>query len=256
MEASALRIKTFIAHYPDLFSFVHLADDCIGLELLSWNDTLAVSQLEKNAFLQMEEDLKNNCLAFPIGFTRGFGLKRKCVEWLKEWQKPPYTPLYADASHLDPRTDVSEKRIVGVFHEFLHLTIEKKTERQNVSNLLKPLSLPQKFTKVFERHPDIFYISKMCDTQTVVLREAYDCQRLIHRHPLVDIRERFASMMRKGFMDRSRGLYKKTANVGLEDPSKIVLGDKACGNGLDSEVESDCDLFSEYGSDDSINCPS
>ncbi|WRX22242.1 Plant organelle RNA recognition domain - like 10 [Theobroma cacao] len=172
----------------------------------------------------MEEDLKNNCLAFPIGFTRGFGLKRKCVEWLKEWQKPPYTSLYADASHLDPRTDVSEKRIVGVFHELLHLTIEKKTERQNVSNLLKPLSLPQKFTKVFERHPGIFYISKRCDTQTVVLREAYDCQRLIHRHPLVDIRERFASMMRKGFMDRSRGLYKKTANVGLEDPSKIVLG--------------------------------
>ncbi|XP_021291256.1 protein ROOT PRIMORDIUM DEFECTIVE 1 [Herrania umbratica] len=248
--------KTFIPCYPDSFSFVHLADDRIGLKLLSWDDTLAVSQLEKNAFLQKKEYLKNNCLAFPIGFTRGFGLKRKCMEWLKEWQKLPYTSPYADGSHLDPRTDVSEKRIVGVFHELLHLTIHKKTERQNVSNLRKPLSLPQKFTKVFERHPGIFYISKMLDTQTVVLREAYDCQRLIQRHPLVDIRERFASMMRKGFIDRSRGLYKKTANVGLEDPSKIVLGDKAGGSGLDSEVESDCDLFSEYDSDDSINCPS
>ncbi|WRX20933.1 Plant organelle RNA recognition domain - like 10 [Theobroma cacao] len=120
---------------------------------------------------------------------------------------------------LDPRTGVSEKRI----HELLHLRTEKKTIRQNVSNLRKLLSLPQKFTKVFERHPGIVYISKMCDTQTVVLREAYDCQRHIQRHPLVDIRERFASMMRKGFMDRSRGLYKQTANVGLEDPSKIVL---------------------------------
>ncbi|KAK6266170.1 hypothetical protein QUC31_017007 [Theobroma cacao] len=248
--------KTFIPCYPDLFSFVHVADDRFGLKLLSWDDTLAVSQLEKNAFLQMEEDLKNNCLAFPIGFTRGFGLKRKCTEWLREWQKLPYTSPYVDASHLDPRPDVSEKRIVGVFHELLHLTIQKKTERQNVSNPRKPLSLPQKFTKVFERHPGIFYISKMCDTQTVVLREAYDCQQLIQRHPLVDIRERFASMMRKGFIDKSRGLYKKTANVGLEDPSKIVLGDKAGGSGLDSEVESDCDLFSEYDSDDSINCPS
>ncbi|XVF29296.1 hypothetical protein REPUB_Repub15cG0108900 [Reevesia pubescens] len=245
-----------IPHYADLFSLVRLPDDRIGLKLLTWDDTLAVSQLEKNTVLQTEEDLKNNCLAFPIRFTRGFGLKRKCMEWLKEWQKLPYTSPYADASNLDPRTDVSEKRIVGVFHELLHLTIQKKTERQNVSNLRKPLSLPQKFTKVFERHPGIFYISKMSDTQTVILREAYDCQQLIQRHPLVDIRDRFASMMRTGFLDRSRGLYKKTANVGLEDPFKIVYGDKGGGNGLDSEVESDYDLFSEYDSEDSVHCPS
>ncbi|XVF37814.1 hypothetical protein REPUB_Repub20aG0043200 [Reevesia pubescens] len=144
------------------------------------------------------------------------------MEWLKEWQKLPYTLSYADASHLDPRTDMSEKRIVGVFHELLLLTIQKKTERKNISG-----------------------------TQTVVLREAYDCGRLIQRHPLVDIRERFASMMRKGFLDKSRGLYKKTANADPEDPSKIVHG-----NCLDSETESDYALFSEYDSDDSLGCPS
>ncbi|OMO88058.1 hypothetical protein CCACVL1_08567 [Corchorus capsularis] len=246
--------ENFIPHYPDLFSLVRLPDDRIGLKLLSWDDALSVSHLEKNAVLRTEE-LKNNCLAFPIGFTRGFGLKRKCMEWLKEWQKLPYTSPYSDASHLDPRTDVAEKRIVGVFHELLHLTIQKKTERQNVSNLRKPLSLPQKFTKVFERHPGIFYISRMCDTQTVVLREAYDCRQLIQRHPLVDIRERFASMMRQGFLGRSRGLYKKTANVGVEDPLKLAHGRKAGGNGLQSEVESDYD-FSEYESDDSIHSSS
>lgn len=249
-------IDNLIPNYADLFSLFRFPGDRIGLKLLSWNDTLAVSQLEKNVAQQTEEDLKNNCLAFPIGFARGFGLKRKCMEWLKEWQKLPYTSPYADASHLDPRTDVSEKRIVGVFHELFHLTIQKKTERKNVSNLRKPLSLPQKFTKMFERHPGIFYISKMSDTQTVVLREAYDCQRIIQRHPLVDIRERFASMMRKGFLDRSRGLYKKTAYVGRKDPLKIVQGHKGGGNGLDSEVDSDDDLFSEYSSDDSIHCPS
>ncbi|XVE81121.1 hypothetical protein DITRI_Ditri15bG0037100 [Diplodiscus trichospermus] len=244
-----------IPHYADLFSLVRLPDDRFGLKLLAWDDTLAVSQLEKNAVIQSEQDSKNNCLAFPIGFTRGFGLRRKSMEWLKEWQKLPYTSPYADASHLDPRTDVSEKRIVGVFHELLHLTIKKKTERQNVSNLRKPLSLPQKFTKVFERHPGIFYISKMGDTQTIVLRDAYDCQRLIQTHPLVEIRERYASMMRKGFLDRSRGLYKKTTNIGYENSSKIIHGHKAGGNGLDSEVQSDYDLFSEYDSDDSIHCP-
>ncbi|MBA0682091.1 hypothetical protein Goari_023837 [Gossypium aridum] len=249
-------VDNLIPNYADLFSLFRLPDDRIGLKLLSWDDTLAVSQLEKNVAQQSEEDLKNNCLAFPIGFTRGFGLKRKCMGWLEEWQKLPYTSPYADASHLDPRTDVSEKRIVGVFHELFHLTIQKKTERKNVSNLRKPLSLPQKFTKVFERHPGIFYISKMSDTQTVVLREAYDCQRIVQRHPLVDIRERFASMMRKGFRDRSRGLYKKTAYIGHKDPLKIVQGHKGGGNGLDSEIDSNDDLFSEYNSDESIHCPS
>lgn len=243
---------SLIPHHPELFSLVYLPDDRVGLKLLSWNANLAVSQLQKNAVIQQkEEDIKSNCLAFPIRFTRGFGLKRKCMEWLKEWQRLPYTSPYTDASHLDPRTDVSEKRIVGVFHELLHLTIQKKLERKNVSNLRKSLSLPQKFTKVFERHPGIFYISKKGDTQTVVLREAYDRQQLLQNHPLVDIREKFRGMLREGFLDRSRGLYKKTTSVSLEKgPVKLTCDDQLDSNGFTSEGESDCNLFSEYDSDD------
>jgi hypothetical protein len=246
---------SLIPQRPEFFSLVHLSDKRDGLKLFSWDDELAISELQKNAALQQnEEDVKNGCLAFPIGFTRGFGLKRKCMEWLREWQRLPYTSPYSDDLHLDPRTDVSEKRIVGVFHELLHLTIQKRTERKNVSNLRKPLALPQKFTKVFERHPTIFYISKKNDTQTVVLREAYDHQQLLQRHPLVEIRERFASMLRKGLLDRSRGLYKKSAGPGLEqDRSNDVFGDEMTDNQCSSEEESDCNLFSEYDSDDSIH---
>ncbi|GLU15111.1 hypothetical protein SLE2022_316350 [Rubroshorea leprosula] len=239
---------SLISHHLDLFSLVRLPDDRVGLKLRAWDDKLAISQLQKNALLQQKEDMKNNCLAFPIQFTRGFGLKRKCMEWLEEWQRLPYTSPYADASHLDPRTDVSEKRIVGLFHELLHLTIQKKTERKNLSNLRKPLSLPQKFTKVFERHPGIFYISRKCDTQTVVLREAYDRQQLLHKHPLTDVRENFACMMRKGFLDRSRGLSKITASA---NPREVVAyGNKLGDSDLHKEAGSDCDLFSEYESDE------
>uniref|UniRef100_A0A5B7BPW9 PORR domain-containing protein n=1 Tax=Davidia involucrata TaxID=16924 RepID=A0A5B7BPW9_DAVIN len=241
---------SLIPHHPELFSLVHLPDDRVGLKLLSWDDHLAVSQLQKSAALQQkEEDVKKGRLAFPIGFTRGFGLKRKCMEWLEEWQRLPYTSPYSDASHLDPRTDVSEKRIVGVFHELLHITIQKKTERKNVSNLRKPLGLPQKFTKVFERHPGIFYISKKCDTQTVVLREAYDRHQLIQKHPIVDIREKYASMMKKGLLDRSRGLYKKSTGAGVEE-------DELSDNEFKSEGESDCNLLSEYESDENMGDPS
>ncbi|XP_023548754.1 protein WHAT'S THIS FACTOR 1 [Cucurbita pepo subsp. pepo] len=245
--------NSFVPYNHDLFSFVQLRDDRVGLKLLSWDDDLAVSELQKKAgSQQVEEDVRNGCLAFPIGFTRGFGLRRKCMDWLREWQKLPYTSPYCDASHLDPRTDVSEKRIVGVFHELLHLTLQKKTERKNVSNLRKPFSMPQKFTKVFERHPGIFYISKKNDTQTVILREAYDGDKLLQKHPLVSIREKFANTSRKGQLDRSRGLYKK------EDPFGHFHRDEVDEARYSSEEMSDYNLLSEYDSesDDPIdnNC--
>ncbi|GAV91311.1 PORR domain-containing protein [Cephalotus follicularis] len=249
---------SLILHHTELFSFVRLPDDRVGLKLLSWIDRLAISKLQQNAASQQrEEDVRNNCLAFPIGFPRGFGLKRKCMEWLKEWQMLPYTSPYLDASHLDPRTDVSEKRIVGVFHELLHLTIQKKTERKNVSNLRKPLSLPQKFTKVFERHPGIFYISMKCDTQTVILREAYDRQQLLEKHPLVDLRERLSAMMKEGLLDRSRGVRKKTTSTALEDKqSELINGGEVTRNGFSSEEDLYHNLLSEYESDDLMHHPS
>lgn len=251
--------RSFVTRHTDVFSFVTLPDKRDGLKLKIWDDDLAVSELQKNSTSQQqEEDLNNGCLAFPIGFTRGFGLKRKCMEWLKEWQRLPYTSPYSDASHLDPRTDVSEKRIVGVYHELLHLTIQKKTERKNVSNLRKPLALPQKFTKVFERHPGIFYISKKCDTQTVILREAYDGKQLLQRHPLMETREKFASMLREGVLDRSKGLYKKTTSVDIEeDSSKYACGVEITDhNGSSSEEEFDSNkCFSKYQPNDPIHNP-
>lgn len=243
---------SLIPQHPELFLLSRLPDDRVGLKLLLWDDRLAISELQKNDAFQQKEDVKSGCLAFPIRFTRGFGLKRKCTQWLDEWQRLPYTSPYSDACHLDPRTDISEKRIVGVFHEFLHLTIQKKTERKNVSNLRKPLALPQKFTKVFERHPGIFYISKKSDTQTVVLREAYDRHQLIQKHPLVGIRDRYSNMMQKGFLDRSKGLYKRSADAGLEDGAlQNVFIDEFSDKSYKSEGESEGILFSEYESDDS-----
>ncbi|KAF7138441.1 hypothetical protein RHSIM_Rhsim07G0220400 [Rhododendron simsii] len=89
----------------------------------------------------------------------------------------------------------------------------------------RPLDLPPKFTKVFERHPGIFYISKKSDTQTVVLKEAYDRQQLIQKHPLVDTRARYSNVMQQGFLDRSSGLYKRSVSAGLEVGLKSICTD-------------------------------
>lgn len=245
-------VDSFVSSYKNVFSLIRLPDDRVGLKLISRPNELAISQLERNA---KKEDVIGGRLGFRVGFPRGYGLKRKSIKWLEEWQRLPYTSPYYDSSHLDSRMDVSEKRIVGVFHELLHLTVEKKTERQNVSNLRKPLNLPQKFTKVFERHPGIFYISKKNNTQTVVLREAYDGHQLVHKHPICEIRDRFACMMKEGFLDRSRGVYKKQTATSLgEDESHNVFEAESCENEFESEEESEeAHMFSEYESDETTH---
>ncbi|KAF9588428.1 hypothetical protein IFM89_010187 [Coptis chinensis] len=228
---------SLIPRYSQLFSFVRLPDDRIGLKLIYWDECLAISQLQKNALASIYGK-SDQQLAFPVGFTRGFGLKRKCMKWLEEWQRLPYTSPYTDASHLDSRTDVFEKRIVGVFHELLNLMIQRKTEHRNMSNLRKPLGLPQKFTKVFGRHPGIFYISQKCSTQTVILREAYDRQELLNKHPLVAIRESYATLMNIGFLNRSRGLYKKSTPEDQEDDDhQNIISDYELSTAEDQEEE-------------------
>ncbi|ONK58716.1 uncharacterized protein A4U43_C09F15930 [Asparagus officinalis] len=170
-----------------------LIEELLWLRLLTWDPLLAVSELQRRS----ENGDKDSNLAFPISFPRGFGLKRKCAEWLRAVARRAYTSRVPRALRLDRRRTEAEKRVVGVFHEMLHLMVGKKTERRNVSNMRKMLGLPQKFTKVFERHPGIFYISQKLGTHTVVLREGYGGGReLIEKHPVVGVREKYLELMR------------------------------------------------------------
>ncbi|KAI4339771.1 hypothetical protein MLD38_024678 [Melastoma candidum] len=242
--------KTVILKHPDLFSLVGRPDHTVSLKLLLRDNCLAVSALEKNATVQQKQyDIEQGTLSFPIGFTRGFGLKKKWTRWLEEWQRLPYTSPYTDASLLDPRTDESEKRIVGVFHELLHLTVKKKTERNNVRGLRDPFVLPQKFARVFERHPGIFYISRKSGTETVILREAYDGRSLVYGHPIVEVREKLACLLREGFLDRSKGLYKeqkRSNQVEFTDDTGKDEDSKNC------EEDSDDLHLPEYDSDEDL----
>lgn len=152
-----------------------------------WESNLAVSEMERNGRT-----------AFPVRFARGFGMKKKCMEWLKEWHCLEYVSPYDQRGfELDARTDMAEKRMVGVFHEMLWLMVGKKTERKNVSNMRRILGLPYKFTKVFERHPGIFYLSRKLGRETVVLREGYGGGReLLQKNVFWEAREKYLELIR------------------------------------------------------------
>lgn len=201
-------VQSLVPNYPDYFSIVNMPDNRPGLDLVCWNDELAVSTLEKRE-ARVGKYRKGMALAFPINFSKGQEMKQKVVKWLQQWQKLPYISPYEDASHLDPNSDLGEKRVVGVLHELLCLMVQKKAHRRTLLNLREPLGLPHKFGKCFSRHPGIFYQSLKNGVLTVVLREAFKRAELVEAHPLVTLRGKYIHLMVKGMEDRKKGLYKK-----------------------------------------------
>ncbi|KAK8931423.1 hypothetical protein KSP39_PZI017080 [Platanthera zijinensis] len=52
---------------------------------------------------------------FSLFPSRGLRLKKKIESWLDDFQRLPYVSPYEDFSNLDPNSDVSEKRVAGVY---------------------------------------------------------------------------------------------------------------------------------------------
>ncbi|KAI8548646.1 hypothetical protein RHMOL_Rhmol07G0290300 [Rhododendron molle] len=92
--------------------------------------------------------------------------------------------------------------------------------------------------------PELQWGIRKCVDQS--MREAYDRQQLIQKHPLVDIRARYSNMMQQGFLDRSRGLYKRPLSAGLEVRLKSICTDDLSDYGHKSEGESESHFLSEY----------
>lgn len=232
--------KTLIPKYPDHFQFVKAPNGVSCLGLRNWVEEFAVSALQKSNERKGCEgseyrELKRGqpALVFPMRFPRGYGAQKKVRAWMEEFQKLPYISPYVDSKNIDPNSDLMEKRTVGVLHEFLSLTVHKKTKRNYLRSLRDELNLPHKFTRIFTRYPGIFYLSLKCKTTTVTLREGYQSGKLVNPHPLARHREKFYHVMQTGLLYRSKGvLLKPEEDVLMMDS---VAKDEA-GNG-DSEEE-------------------
>ncbi|KAJ6317458.1 hypothetical protein OIU76_013072 [Salix suchowensis] len=146
--------------------------------------------------VEMEEGLKG--LAVESN-ERIFGvrLRRKIEVWLKEFQQVPYVSPYEEYSHLDPNSDIAEKRVAGFLHELLCLFVEHSAERRRLLCLKKYFGLPQKVHKAFERHPYMFYLSLRNKTCTAILKEAYCDKMAIERHPVLRIRNKYINLMKE-----------------------------------------------------------
>lgn len=208
--------KNLIKKFPDHFRIVKGTNGLACLKLVQWPEEYGVSELQKmNEKSTIDDDSPPGyrefkrgkaALEFPMSFPRGYGAQKKVKAWMDEFQKLPYISPYEDSRGIDPDSDLMEKRIVGVLHEFLSLTLYKKTKRNYLRSLREELNLPHRFTRIFTRYPGIFYLSLKCKTTTVALREGYRRGRLVNPHPLTRHRDKFHHVMRTGLIYRSKGI--------------------------------------------------
>ncbi|KAL9233019.1 hypothetical protein vseg_008062 [Gypsophila vaccaria] len=204
--------KLMVEKYPNWFRVVKGSNSLPCLSLVEWRDEFAVSALERSGEISgVGNDYREfrkgrTALAFPMSFPRGYGGQKKVQAWMDEFHKLPYISPYEDCTNLDPLSDVMEKRVVGLLHEFLSLTIHKKTKRNYLRGLREQLVLPHRFTRIFTRYPGIFYLSLKCKTTTVTLREGYRKGKLADPHPLALIRNKVYHVMRTGLLYRGKGV--------------------------------------------------
>ncbi|CAA2980594.1 protein WHAT'S THIS FACTOR 1 homolog [Olea europaea var. sylvestris] len=212
--------RNLVKKYPEKFRVVKERNGLDCLKLVQWQEEFSVSKLqeinEKSVPLSTDNANSNGlvgygrfkkgkaALEFPMSFPRGYGAQKKVKAWMDEFQKLPYISPYEDSRGIDPNSELMEKRVVGVLHEFLSLTIYKKTKRNYLRSLREDLNLPHKFTRIFTRYPGIFYLSLKCKTTTVALREGYRRGRLVDPHPLSRHRDKFHYVMRTGLVYRNK----------------------------------------------------
>ncbi|RVW27529.1 Protein ROOT PRIMORDIUM defective 1 [Vitis vinifera] len=193
-----MRLKKLILMSRGRVLPLRMEDGEKGLGVVS--DERVLSVMEMNAMekgTRDDEEGSIEAIEFPLYPSKGLRLKRKIENWIDEFQKAPYVSPYEDSSNLDPTSDSSEKRVVGVLHELLSLFVEHSAERKKLLCLRKFLGLPQKFYKAFERHPHIFYLSLRNKTCTAILKQAYNQNSGIEVHPLLRVRKKYVKLMKE-----------------------------------------------------------
>lgn len=174
--------ETVVKANPSLFKLVKLGKivpPMIMVKLVEWDPQLAIPVIEeyrRNEALTNGFDetlIKKKAYSFPVSLPPGFKIKKGFRIKMKNWQELPYQSPYEETSDLDLQSAEAMKRAVAVLHEFLHITVEKRTRIDKVAHLREDLKLPQKVGVTVLQNPGIFYMSTKSNVQTIFLREAY-----------------------------------------------------------------------------------
>jgi hypothetical protein len=172
------------------------------LSLVSRDDGLAVAKIEewrKKEYTEKWLAESETKYAFPINFPTGFKIEKGFREKLKNWQRLPYTkPYERKALHPIHNVERLEKRIVGILHELLSLTVEKMIPLERLSHFRRVFAMEVNLQELLLKYPGIFYISTKGSAQTVILRESYSKGCLIEPNPIYNVRRKMLHLILSG----------------------------------------------------------
>ncbi|XP_047084644.1 protein WHAT'S THIS FACTOR 1, chloroplastic [Lolium rigidum] len=245
-------LVSLVPRYPDLFRLVgDPGPDASGnafLELASWDDRLAKSVIESRADREADVVGIRPRPNFTVKLPKGFYLKKEMRDWVRDWLELPYVSPYADTFGLNPASPEAEKRLIGVLHEVLSLSVERRMAVPIIGKFCEEFKLSNAFSNAFTRHPGIFYVSLKGGIKTVVLREAYDENGvLVDRDPMIELKERFMAIMDEGHRKYLEDLRRKNEKLQKERESATRKGTNVAKNiEEESMEESEEDEDREY----------
>ncbi|KAH7671276.1 Plant organelle RNA recognition domain-containing protein [Dioscorea alata] len=164
------------------------------IQLLRWQPELAVSAVEAVA-MERGTEARFEC-ALPLSWI-------KTREKFQEFNdRTPYVSPYAGDHRLEMESE--EKRVVGVVHELLSLTLWKKLSIVKLEHFRREFGLPEDLRGMLLRHPCLFYVSNRYKIYTLVLREGYKGSELVEKDPLVVVKDKFGELMQEGLHEYNR----------------------------------------------------
>ncbi|XP_020550159.1 protein ROOT PRIMORDIUM DEFECTIVE 1-like [Sesamum indicum] len=178
-----------IAKYPDYFRVVIEDDGNRVLELVNWDSSLAVSALEKE--FMVDEDKVKRAFKFPMKHGKALELDMEDERKLNILNTLPMVSPYSDGSKLDLWTLEAEKYRLGIIHEFLSLTLEKRAYIHNIVEFKEEFSLTKHTYQMLLKQPRTFYVAGTQMNWCVFLKDAYgEDGELINKDPHVMFNEK------------------------------------------------------------------
>lgn len=188
--------RDWVLKFPDDFRVVNDDDGSRVLELVRWEPALAASALERE--FMVDEDKVKRAFKFPMKHGKALELEEDDMRRLNMLNTLPLVSPYSDGWKHEMGSLEAEKYRVGVVHEFLSLTLEKKASIHHLVEFKEEFSLTKHTYQMLRKQPRAFYLAGTEMNWVVFLKDGYDEHgNLLHKDPQVVFNERlyrFAQM--------------------------------------------------------------
>uniref|UniRef100_A0A0D3H7Z7 PORR domain-containing protein n=2 Tax=Oryza TaxID=4527 RepID=A0A0D3H7Z7_9ORYZ len=194
-----------VREFPGDFRVAVDPDGRDVLELARWDPALAVSALERD--FVVDERRVRRTFRFAVPHSRSMPLDAEDADRLDAATTFPLVSPYTSGALLRPWTPEAEKYRVGVVHEFLSLTLEKRALIHHIFEFKEELGLTRHMHASLRKQSHAFYLAGTEMNWAVFLRDAYGGDGdLREKDPLVLFNEklrRYACMTK---MDSSESI--------------------------------------------------